>query len=543
MGVLVASAWKHVQALTASPLATAGLGLVVLILFWVLKTIPERQTMLAALTQFHNPARNHLVTGHMVHIFTEDTSLPPTQRSKRLIRCLERWGRETPASELGFFLSCWHGWIPFSRNFVIPTDAAFFNAILSAQAAPFLVKGSAYDVAKPLLGNGLLRTHGDQWKRHRRLVEPAFRPSYLKRTTHFIEHAIQDVLMRWRAAPQTYQRTPFDVQREMMRLTLSVICRTAFRLHDIESANPGSEPIYTAFDQINGQISDLANYGALYNRVVFPVINTRAFLRLRHRLGLVNAPLQHASRAALAAQQSGTPVPVEEATSLLHTIASIDPVTQLPRMSRTQMLDEMRTLLWAGHDTTGNTLAWLCYLTALHPAKAAALRAEIAAQFPDRGTPDYDGLERMPLLNGWIRETLRMYPPAVYARRVAKDVTVMDRFLPRGLEIFLVPTLLHHNPRYFERPSEFLPERWLKPEEGGIALHMTPSAYVPFSVGPRNCVGMRLANLEMRWVLVRLLQHMEFVIPEGQPLPESQFLITLRPHDINVMVRPIEPAA
>jgi cytochrome P450 len=213
--------------------------------------------------------------------------------------------------------------------------------------------------------------------------------------------------------------------------------------------------------------------------------------------------------------------------TLLDAIADIGEDGQ-PIMSRKQAFDELKTFLFAGesecsppgqssllttvrlgagHDTTGNALTWCFFHLATDPEALRKLRHEADHVLP-RAT-SYSDLERAPYLNNFIKEILRLHPSAGFTRLVTAEegVTLGGINVPKNSEIFFIPTLIMQQERYYERALEFIPERW----EEGSSLKMDNRAYYPFSLGPRNCIGMKLAQLELRCILVEVVRRWDIV--------------------------------
>lgn len=193
-------------------------------------------------------------------------------------------------------------------------------------------------------------------------------------------------------------------------------------------------------------------------------------------------------------------------------------------MSIQQLLDEIRTLYLAGHETTATTLSWAWLLLSQNPQQYAALQKEVADVLQGR-TPTADDAQLLPYCNAVIKEALRMYPVAWVTRRMAlEDVEIRGFHIEKGTFVFLSPWILHHDPRWFEQPEQFMPERWLKDK----AEQPAREAYIPFGGGPRICIGNGLAMMESVLVLATLLQsYSVHVLPE-QPV-EMELAGTMRP--------------
>ena len=195
------------------------------------------------------------------------------------------------------------------------------------------------------------------------------------------------------------------------------------------------------------------------------------------------------------------------------------------QMTDGQLRDEVVTMLLAGHETTATALAWLWALLGQHPAVAAQLHAELDQVLGGRAptAADYPAL---PFTRAVVEETMRLHPPAyMFNRRVAADDVVCGFKVRRGGAIVLSPLILHRHPDYWERPDEFLPARFTDP----AAEERRPKfAYLPFSGGPRQCIGNTFAMMEAVLVVATLAAHFAPRLAQGYT-PRPEYLVLARP--------------
>jgi cytochrome P450 len=193
-------------------------------------------------------------------------------------------------------------------------------------------------------------------------------------------------------------------------------------------------------------------------------------------------------------------------------------------MTDTQLRDEVMTLFLAGHETTAIALLWTLILLAEHPDIAQRLCTEVDAVLAGRG-PTADDLRALPYTRQVVQEVLRVYPPIyVIARWTEQPVDLGSVHLPAHATVLISPYTLHRRADYFPQPERFDPDRWT-PE----AIATRPRyAYVPFSAGPRTCVGNHFAMMELQLILATLAQRVKLrLAPNQQVAPDPQ--ITLRP--------------
>ncbi|XP_070268718.1 cytochrome P450 3A12-like [Myotis yumanensis] len=186
--------------------------------------------------------------------------------------------------------------------------------------------------------------------------------------------------------------------------------------------------------------------------------------------------------------------------------------------------------LFAGYETTSSSLSFLTYLLATHPDVQQKLHKEIDATFPNKATPTYDALAQMEYLDMVMNESLRLFPIAGRLERFCKkDVEINGVFIPKGTVVMVPNFVLHLDPKYWPEPEEFRPERFSKENKDSI----NPYIYTPFGSGPRNCIGMRFAIMNMKIALVRVLQNFSF-----KPCKETQIPVEL---DFQGIIQPKKP--
>jgi cytochrome P450 len=192
-----------------------------------------------------------------------------------------------------------------------------------------------------------------------------------------------------------------------------------------------------------------------------------------------------------------------------------------------EVRDEVMTFLLAGHETTALTLAWACYLLDQNPAAAERLYAEVDCELQGR-PPSLADLPRLAYLDAAIAETLRLYPAAyLMGREALRDVMIGAYPIARGATVLMSPYVIQRDPRFFDQPDAFLPERWLG---GRLARELPRFAYFPFGGGQRQCIGSSFAEVEARLLLATLAQRVRLRLVPGHPV-EPQAVITLRPRN------------
>lgn len=407
----------------------------------------------------------------------------------RPLALLERVGR-LPGG-IGRF-AYWRG----SR--VLLNDPEAIEQVLIVQHDRF-VKGELLQLAaRRLLGDGLLTSEGELWRRQRRLMQPAFQRARVAAYGPVMVAAAEELAAAWEAGGVR------DVAADFMQLSLRIALRVLFGLE----LNDDAAAIGRALGAIMRR--DL-------RRIRAPVRLPRWVPTPANRGAEAGYDLLERTVAEILERKRRQPGGSDLLTQLLES-------TDLDgsRMSPRQLRDETMTLLLAGHETTALALSWTCDLLARHPAAEARLQQELDRTLGDR-LPTVEDLERLPYLTAVVQESLRLFPPAYALGRSSQvEVELAGHCFPAGTIFLMSPWVTQRDGRFFERPLEFWPERWLQ------GRPPAPLTYFPFGAGPRRCIGEVFARQECALVLAVLLRRFRLRWLEGQRV-EPEPLVTLRP--------------
>lgn len=365
----------------------------------------------------------------------------------------------------------------------------------------------------PLLGNGLLTSDGEAWRKQRRLAAPALQP---KRISGYAL-TMTDCSERFASALRDDELR--DIHADVMRLTLEIVGRTLLGFdtrRDADVVSEALEDVITFFDK------------ALFSPLGFVLTKVRLPVRVRFEraLAALDGVVGHIIERARRDTQADY--------LLAQLMAATDDETG-ERLSERQLRDEAMTMLLAGHETTALTITYALYSLARNPACEARVRAELDSLHGASPVPS--DLERMPFLDAVVRETLRLYPPAwVFGREIITGFSLGGYELQPGMELAASPFALHRDARFFREPERFMPERWL--DDGRAAPPRY--AYIPFGAGPRSCIGNHFAKMEAALVLASLLQQVRLQVVPGYQLSLNP-VITLRPRrGLPVIVRRVQ---
>lgn len=353
------------------------------------------------------------------------------------------------------------------------------------------------------IGNGLLVSDGDYWRRQRRLVQPAFHAKRIDAYGDVMVEQAERLAAGWRPGEAV------DVDDAMMRLTLGIVAKTLF---DTDLAGD--------IDRIARAVGVAQ---ALMAKAFSSIVRPPDWLPTRDN--------RRAAEAVRTLREIGLRFVRERRASGedrgdLLSILALARDEDGAQMTDDEACDEALTLLVAGHETTANALCWCWALLDQHPAAADALRAELSAVLGGRA-PAFADLARLPYLDAVIKETLRLYPVAwLFSREPVEPVSIGGRAFPAGMRVMISPWVMHRDPRWFDDPEAFRPERWLD----GLEKRLPKFAYIPFGGGPRICIGNSFALMEARLVVAAIAQRRRLSLAPGQrvvTLPQ----ITVQPRD------------
>lgn len=350
-----------------------------------------------------------------------------------------------------------------------------------------------------VLGSGLLTNEGGPWRRQRRLIQPAFSHERLVRYGEVMTEATDRALDAW---PGEGER---DVHDEMARVALAVAARSLFGSELAGREREVGAALGTFMDRFEDIVMGAA-----------PLpwwVPTPANLRVRRAVSRLRGTVQQLI------DEAGPRA--KERDDLLGWLLTARDDAGRP-MDPVQVLDEVTTLLLAGHETTALALSWTLHLLAEHQEAQARVARELATALGDRA-PTAADLGALPYLKQVVQESMRLYPPAWgIGRETTAPVELGGYRIPARTQIYLCQWVTHRDPRFFPEPERFRPERWSR--EGDADRR----AYFPFGGGPRNCIGAGFALMESHLVLGRLLQRFRFQPVAGHAI-ELQPAVTLRP--------------
>jgi cytochrome P450 len=401
----------------------------------------------------------------------------------------------------------------FFRMGVFPVlsiaNPAHIETILVERADAF-EKGLAYRFLRAILGNGLVTASNAVQRRQRKLVAPALAHRRVVAYAEAMVELAEAAQARWTKGGI------IDVHQEMMQLTQIIVAKTLLHADVLPESAELSQAMTVANEWAGHEIAQL---------IAIPkFVPTPRNLKLAKAIRRLDSTIYRLIGERRASGDQG---------DILSMLLLAKEEGGGEGMSDRQVRDEALTIFVAGHETTANAMTWTFYLLSRHPEVAGKLRAEVAQALGGR-SPTYQDLGRMPYTLQVLKESMRLYPP-VYAisRRAVRDVPVDDFVVKRGTILFINIYAMHRSPEIYPEPERFDPARFT-PE---IEKQRPRNAYLPFGVGPRNCIGAAFAMMEGHLLLATLAQRVNFELVPGQTIVEEP-LVTLRPKTgIRMVVR------
>ena len=370
-------------------------------------------------------------------------------------------------------------------------------------------KGVFFKSIAAIQGQGLLTSEGEEWRRQRRLAQPAFQPRQLARLGPILQDEAQSIAQGWRVAARTGE--PINVSDWMHRFTFRVVGRALLGLE------PG------VVDQVGQQLQEIAPplmqrlaSGKTYGWAI-PTAQQRRF---RQAVSAYHEIVQQLIESRRQTRQSDGSEPEDLLARLI--AAHDDPLVD--RMTDQQLRDEVITLIGAGVETSAHALSWTWHLLAQHPDVTHQLQAELDAVLGTR-SPTLADLPQLPYSRMILDETLRLYPPSAILPRQANAVDRIGGYrIPRHAVIMMSQYVTHRHPDFWPEPEQFDPGRFA-PAQTDMRHRF---AYFPFGEGPRVCIGRSLALMEMHVTLATLAQVYTLQEMPGRVV-QPELAATLRP--------------
>jgi cytochrome P450 len=355
-----------------------------------------------------------------------------------------------------------------------------------------------------LVGNGLLTSEGDFWRRQRRLAQPAFHRERINAYARIMVKDTEELLATWRDGEIR------DIHRDMMRLTMEVVTHTLFNANVSDDADKVARALGVLVEPFGSQAT------------VKWILDNRFPTPMNRRFNKVAAQLDEVVYRIIGQRRTASNQDQGDLLSMLLQVQDEDG----SQMTDKQLRDEVITLFLAGQETTALTLTWAWYLLAQHPEDEKRLWQELADVLGER-TPEAADVPQLRFTEMIAKESMRLYPPAyVVGREAVGDCEIGGFYVPARTQLFMPTWVVHRDPRFFDEPDKFKPERWT-PE---FINDLPKYAYFPFGGGPRVCIGNSFAMMEIVLLLATIAQKFRLELVTKRPV-ELQPAMSLRPRN------------
>ncbi|OWU80367.1 cytochrome P450 [Loktanella sp. 22II-4b] len=392
---------------------------------------------------------------------------------------------------------------PFFRSYLV-NEPELVARVLKERPDDFPKSDRVGEGLRPLLGRSVFLTNGEEWKRQRRIIDPAFEGGRLREVFPAMLAATEAAVTRLGQAAGEAETANGELEIEEITsfAAADVIFRTLF---SIPIEDEVARRVFHEFRAYQ-RTQPILNLAAF---VPLPRWMPRLFRRdTRRTARSIRQLITGLTRDRMQAIEAGT-APDDLATKIMTTE---DPLTG-ERFTPAEMVDQVAIFFLAGHETSASALAWALYLLAMDQGAQARVRAESDALWGD-DTPDFSDISKAKFTRDVFREALRLYPPVpMMVRETRCPERFRDRRIDPGSQIVLSPWHLHRHTRLWDRPDVFDPDRWHT--ENGRACQR--DAFIPFSTGARVCTGAGFAMIEGVLILARLVQAYHFELVEGRP--------------------------
>ena len=366
-----------------------------------------------------------------------------------------------------------------------------------------LLKDRVVRNSRWFFGDGLLTSEGEQWKRQRRLSQPAFHRERIASYARLMTNYGEQMLSAWQDG------AVLDVHQEMMRLTLRIVVRALFNV-EAEQTTEISRALNVIMRNSTGA------------RMILPpflrLLPSPAMFEFRRAVNQLNHTVYRIINLRRKDGQGS-----EDLLSMLMEVRDEDG----SQMNDTQLRDEVMTFLLAGHETTALALSWTWYLLGENSQAEERLHEELDRVVGGR-IPTISDLPSLTYTEAIIKESMRLYPPAwCLARTVIKEFE-LDRYrIPARANVVMSQWIMHRDPRFYSDPEKFDPDRWSHANSQKVVPKF---AYFPFGGGPRQCIGASFAMMEAVLLLATIASRFQLGKVDGPPVVPVPSL-TLRPKE------------
>lgn len=423
-----------------------------------------------------------------------DVNVAPRELFQRVIGGTYVWSCRSPVARF------WAGPFPMVQLY----KCKVAEVLLSSPK--HLDKSRDYNFLHPWLGTGLLTSTGKKWHSRRKLLTPAF---HFKILEDFVEIFNSQSYTMLKKLKEKADGKPFDIFPTVTLCTLDIICETAMGININAQENSDSEYVKAVY-RIGALVQYRQTRPWIQPDILFKLFGYAKlhdeYLRVLHHFS--NSAIENRRREYEASKQKAKENVEDDVIGKKRRLAFLDLLLNYSEtqtaLSNEDIREEVDTFMFEGHDTTAAAINWSLYLLGCHPEIQAKLHEELDSIFGDSDRPvTMADLRDMKYTENCIKEALRLFPSVPFLARELKEEAVINNYrIPVGTTVMVVTYRLHRDPEQFPDPERYDPDRFLP--ENVAKRH--PYSYVPFSAGPRNCIGQKFAIMEEKIVLSHIMR-------------------------------------
>jgi cytochrome P450 len=398
------------------------------------------------------------------------------------------------------------------------------------------IKSRGLQLAKRVLGEGLLTSEGELHRRQRQLIQPIFHPDEIPNYANIMTDYTLDISRQW------HDQGTIDIHKEFMHLTLAIVSKTFFNVSIegsetkeidqcvttiVEHFNRARMPFAGIIEKVPLPSNMRFHHAKKHlDKMIYRIIDSHVNSHNNNYNKQQDRSYLHKDLISLLMRgqadgytsSSENSKAIDKSNKKIHNIINTN---------RQQLRDNVMTIFLAGHETVAIALTWTFYLLSQNPKEERSLHDEVDSVLDnnDRTVPTAKDISKLNYTQRVFAESMRLYPPAwAIGRQAIKDCNIGDYVIPAGSSILMSQYLMHHDPRYFPEPERFDPERWNSQEKAKRPRF----SYFPFGGGTRSCIGETFAWMEGILIIATIARRWRMRIMPGHPII-VQPLVTLRP--------------
>uniref|UniRef100_A0A8W7PSQ6 Cytochrome P450 n=1 Tax=Anopheles coluzzii TaxID=1518534 RepID=A0A8W7PSQ6_ANOCL len=435
---------------------------------------------------------------------------------------------------------CFRVWLG-TQLVIVMGDPKDIEVLLSSPK--YIDKSTEYDFIRPWLGEGLLTSRGRKWHTHRKVITPTFHFKILEQFVEIFDRQSSTFIKV--LEPFAASGKSFDIFPQVTLCALDVICESAMGTKVNAQINSTSDYVLAVKEITN--LIQLRFYDFLIRYDIFFRLSANArkqrkVLRVLH--SYTDSVIKGRRQQLASIQQSGEQQEAsDQDLGIKKRMAFLDMLLQSTIDGRPltdlEIREEVDTFMFEGHDTTTSAISFLLHSLAQNPTIQEKVFDEVRNVVGDDRTRPVTMamLNDMSYLDLVIKETLRLYPSVpMIGRKMQETTEINGKIIPAGANLIIMPFFLGREARYFPEPEKFDPERFNVERS---AEKTNPYQYIPFSAGPRNCIGQKFAVAELKSLVSKVLRHYEILPPTGKQDESFIAELILRPeHGVFVRLKP-----